>query len=133
MSTVAAYEQRFLDAEGVWLLTVAEQPSAEIIVVGDSRSPSRAYLALFEEMAPQLDALASRAAAYLDEFVDRGKLAGGSPWFFEGIEFGRAPGGLPTDASFAFSLEGDTYGLWTVIVRKVDNRFFPVQLNRSQQ
>ena len=127
-----AYEQRYLPNEGVWLLSAPEVPF-EIIVGGNSSSPSQPRMELLNKVSLHIAALSHRAQAYLDEFVDRRKFAQGTAWFFEGLEIGRNSTDPDDELHFIFSIEGDTYGSWCVTFRQTPNGFFPVRMLRAQE
>jgi hypothetical protein len=128
----SAYQQRYLPSEGVWLLS-APDISFEIIVGGDSSSPSAGRLELLDAIGPRISSVSERAKAYLDEFVDRNRFAQGAEWFFEGLELGRNSSDAAHEFHCLFSIEGDTYGLWYVTYGRTAKDFFPVKFARRQQ
>jgi len=122
---------RYIESQGAWLLPAPEGIDCEVLVAGDNNGPHAASLAAAEAVLPSLSALRDRAAAHLDEFVDRKKVAPDSEWFLEGIEFGLnrdAEGGIV----LSFSLEGDTYGSWSVTFGLSSGRYWPTELSRRQ-
>jgi len=60
----AAYEQRYLPNEGVWLLSTPEVPF-EIIVGGDSSSPSQPRMELLNKVSLDIAALNSSSSGLL--------------------------------------------------------------------
>src|SRR5258705_9474700 len=103
---------RYIPDQKAWLLP-SDGAACEVLVAGDITAPNTARLALTEQALRSLTELRDRAAAHLDEFVDRKKFSNGSLWHLEGFECGLA-GQAADKFSLSFSLEGDTYGKWSV-------------------
>ena len=131
MAAERDFEQRFLDGEGIWLITLPGR-AFEVTIAGDRYAPAPEHVATLEKIVPSIDSLADRAMAYLDEFVDRARFANGESWFFEGLALGREADARPGDITLDFSIEPDTYGWWSVVFRFSSGRFFPIRLVRVQ-
>ncbi|HET9216272.1 MAG TPA: hypothetical protein VFR18_04800 [Terriglobia bacterium] len=131
MAAERHFEQRFLDEEGIWLITLPGR-DFEVTIAGDRYAPAPEHVATLEKIVPSIDSLTDRAMAYLDEFVDRTRFANGQSWFFEGLTLGREADAKPGDVTLDFSIEHDTYGFWSVVFRFSSGRFFPIKLVRAQ-
>src|SRR5512138_450182 len=107
MAATTHFEQRFLDREGLWLITLPGR-TFEVTIAGDRHAPAPEHVTILEKIVPSIDSLTDRAMAYLDEFVDRARFANGEPWFFEGLALGREVDAQPGDVTFDFSIEHDT-------------------------
>lgn len=127
-----AYKQQYLPAENVWLLSAPEAPF-EIVVGGNSSSPSEDRLKMLSAIGARSADLVERAKAYLDEFVDRRTFSEGGEWFFEGLELGRNREEPADEFQCLFSVDGDTYGLWYVTYKRTAESYFPVKLLRRQE
>ena len=123
---------RYLDSEGVWLLPPPEGESFEIIVAGNQSAPSAARMAMVEKAIPKIGELCAKAISYLDAFVDRNKFAPGDNWYFEGLDSGRLAGQSEDQLSLYFSIEGDTYGEWSVSFQITGPHHFPIAFFRRQ-
>ena len=69
-------QPRYIENQKAWLLPTPEH-ECEVLVGGDGVAPDSVRLALTETALQSLAELQERAAAYLDEFVDRKKFARG--------------------------------------------------------
>jgi hypothetical protein len=123
---------RYLETEGMWLLSAPEDQSFEVLVAGDRSAPDAARLSIVEKTIPVLDGLVVRATAYFDEFVERAKFAEGNGWYFEGLESGRVAAEPENQLILHFSIEGDTYGLWSVSFQVSGSQYYPVAFFRRQ-
>jgi hypothetical protein len=124
-------QPRYIQSQGAWLIPAPNGVNCEVLVAGDSNELDPARLAEAESVLRSLAPLRDRAAAHLDEFINRQKLAPGSEWFLEGIEFGfnrHAEG----DVSMEFSLDGDTHGSWSVVFLRSSGQYWPVAFGRRQ-
>ena len=123
---------RYLQNERIWLLSTTPEVEWEIVVGGDSSAPSRAGVALVEQVLPQIDRLVAQATRYLDEFVDRSRFAQGHEWFFVGLETGRHAAEPVRQFQLSFTNEGDIYGYWSVTFTETGRGLYPVRLSRRQ-
>jgi len=124
-------QARYIESQRAWLLPPSAAHDCEVLVGGDSVAPDAPRLALTETALRSLSELSQRAAAHLDEFVDRKRFAAVSEWFLEGFECGLAAH-AENEFSLSFSLEGDTYGRWSVTFRCSGGRYFPIAFDRCQ-
>jgi hypothetical protein len=124
-------QPRYIDAQRAWLLSPPAALDCEVLVAGDCNGPDSRRLAEAKKVLGSLTAFRDRAAAYLDEFVDRERIEPGSQWFLEGIGFG-LDGHVEGEFELSFSLEGDTYGSWSVTFRASSGEHWPVAFNRRQ-
>ena len=119
---------RYLESAAAWRIAQADR-NLEVLVAGTPVEPDPARLALVRRVVADLPGVARAAANYLDEFVDRGKFASGNEWWLEGV--GSTPAtGKENEFSLQFSIEGDTYGMWTVTFRRELERHWPVAFSR---
>jgi hypothetical protein len=130
-------EMRYLESEGAWLIPPPAGESLEVLVAGNSNAPEPARLELVRRALAILGELRDRAAAYLDAFVDRVRFAKGNTWYLEGLEAGTEPGELASRLRLCFTVEGDTYGYWSVTFEvppseATQSMFFPVSFARRQ-
>jgi hypothetical protein len=116
----------------MWLVSPPEGHSFELLVAGDRFAPDAIRLSIVERSLPVLDALLVQATAYLDEFVERAKFAEGNAWYFEGLESGRVADEAENQFNLHFSIEGDTYGLWSVSFQVAGSKYHPIALGRRQ-
>ncbi len=123
---------RFLPNESLWAIDPPSGSDYEIVVAGDAVQPASARLALVRAAVESVDELKSKAVAYLDDFVDRTKVAAPGDWFFEGVESGRVPGEAEDQCSFYFSIRTDPYGEWSVTFQDSQSRFYPIAFSRRQ-
>jgi hypothetical protein len=123
---------RYLEDQKVWLVPPPEGQSFEVLVAGDSTAPDAARMAMVATAISVLDALRARAVDYLEAFVDRAKFAKDQEWYFEWLESGRLAGQRQDQFSLYFSIEGDTYGEWSVTFQLSSSRHFPVGFSRRQ-
>ena len=124
-------QAHYIEERHAWLLPSIGAGQCEVLVAGDRAAPSARCLALTEEAVRSLGHLQQRAATYLDEFVDRKKFATDSDWYLEGFECGLAGQG-ENQFTLTFSLEGDTYGRWSVTFQISNGKYFPIALDRRQ-
>jgi len=122
---------RYIEDQKAWLLSSPEASPCEVLVAGDRVAPDAVHLATTEMALRSLATLRERAAAYLDEFVDRRKTSETSEWFLEGFECGLA-GQAEGEFSLNFSLDGDTYGRWSVTFRYSVGPYYPIAFARHQ-
>ncbi len=116
-----------LKPDHAWLLPSPEE-EVEVLVDGSASEPDPQRLSVIQRAVADVQSLKAAATAYLDEFVDRHKLAGGSEWFLEGIC--SVPPDNEDEFTLQFSIEGDFYGLWTVKFKMGLERHWPVALAR---
>jgi hypothetical protein len=124
-------QARYIEDQKAWLLPAPATHECEVLVGGDGVAPDAARLALTETALRSLAELRERAAAFLDEFVDRKKFAPDAEWFLEGFECGLAAHAA-NEFSLSFSLEGDDYGGWSVTYRCSGGHYFPIAFARCQ-
>jgi hypothetical protein len=119
---------RYMEAEGAWLCSSAEDDDIEILVEGTQAQVNRARLALIEAVLLKYEQVTATAKSFLDEFVDRTRFADGGDWFIEGI----CSVSPDTEDEFTIQLTiaGDTYGFWTVKFRSELGRYWPISLTR---
>ncbi len=123
---------RFVSDTNLWLIDPPSGGTYEIVVAGDVVQPVPTRLALVRAAVESVEDLKSKAIAYLDEFVDRSKVAAPGDWLFEGLESGRVSDEAEDQCSFYFSLETDPYGEWSVTFQDSQSRFYPVAFKRRQ-
>ena len=93
-----------------------------------------AQLEVAQRIADSLPIIKTKAADYLDMFVDRARASssGTEEWWLDEIDFreGRQDGALTY--AMHFSLNGDDDGLWTVYMRVRENEDRPFRFERRQ-
>lgn len=93
-----------------------------------------AQLEVAQRIADSLPIIKTKAADYLDMFVDRARASssGTEEWWLDEIDFreGRQDGALTY--AMHFSLNGDDGGLWTVYMRVRENEDRPFRFERRQ-
>lgn len=123
---------RYLDREGVWLLSPPLGESCEILVPGNATAPSGDLLEFANQVVLELPSLRGRAVMHIEEFAPRVSPSGGGEWYLEGLDFGY-PEALPKGMfRLCFSNSDDTYGEWSVFFTESSSVYFPVKFSRAQ-
>jgi hypothetical protein len=120
--------------EGIWIRPSPPGPQPEVVIAGDEQGPEPSCLPIAEAVLTDIDGVIKHAAKHLDTFVDRTRFARDSEWYLDAVEFGCRVD-QPKDEFVAyFSLEEDTYGLWSVLLRRTDHAgIVIVSFSRRQQ
>jgi hypothetical protein len=107
-------------AGDVWAATVqfarpraANDVGVTITVGGSGGEPDAVSLRIAENLGATLSDVHEQAVQYLNQFVDRERIASGANWWLDEIEIQRARLGHPI-CRFRFALQGDGVAVWNV-------------------
>jgi hypothetical protein len=123
----------YFESDGAWLLPGPDGRRCEVLVAGSRNAPDPERLALMQRVLPRLGELHERAAAFLDAFVDRARIApGGHAWDLDRVSSSPRDASATNQVTLHFVIEGDTYGEWAVTLQESGTHFFLAALTRRQ-
>ena len=120
------------EPEGMWLVSVHEGPTCEILVAGNACGPEPHRFAMLECFAPKLGEIDRQAQDYLDTFLDRSRFANGEAWHLDSIELGRDATSPVFEIVLRYTVGGYVYGDWTVVLHGVGSRTVAMAFTRQE-